>query len=244
MNESPAHLSNTTAVLIVAAGRGRRFGSETPKQYLPVAGVCALRRCLETFLSLPEISLVQTVIHADDQGLYSHALQGVEDCRLLPATHGGETRVQSVLNGLDALAGHAPDSRPAQVLVHDGARAFVTPQIVRDVMAGLTEAEAAFAALPVVDALWRAEEGAAIASVARDGLWRAQTPQGFHFDTLHRAHLSYVGDAADDVEIVRAMGTRVQIVRGDPANFKITTPDDLLRAERFVAGEARQGRGQ
>lgn len=234
MSESPLHPKTTTAVLIVAAGRGRRFGAQTPKQYLPIAGVCAFRRCLETFLNIPEVAQVQTVIHPDDQDMYTQALDGVDDSRLLPAAFGGETRGQSVMNGLLALAGYQPDS----VLVHDAARAFITQQIIRAVMDELVESDAAFAALPVVDALWRADGDVAATPVARDGLWRAQTPQGFRYDVLHAAHLAYQGEAADDVEIVRAMGTKVKIVRGDSANFKITTPDDLLRAERFVAGGA------
>jgi 2-C-methyl-D-erythritol 4-phosphate cytidylyltransferase len=233
MSDSPIHQSKTTAVLIVAAGRGRRFGSDVPKQYLPIAGVCAFRRCLDTFLGLADVAWVQTVIHRDDQEIYAQAVRGLDDRRLLSVTFGGETRVQSVLNGLTTLADHKPDN----VLVHDGARAFVTPRIVGEVIAGLTDSDAAFAALPVVDALWRGEDGHATKPVAREGLWRAQTPQGFRFDVLRQAHLAYQGDAADDVEIVRAMGTEVKIVRGDPANFKITTPDDLLRAERFVAGD-------
>ncbi|MGC1505117.1 MAG: 2-C-methyl-D-erythritol 4-phosphate cytidylyltransferase [Sulfitobacter sp.] len=237
MSESPTPLKKTTTILIVAAGRGRRFGAETPKQYLPVAGVCAFRRCLETFLTLPEVTLVQTVIHADDRDLYMQALEGLADSRVLPAVVGGETRVQSVMNGLHALADHTPD----YVLVHDAARAFVTGRIVRDVMDELAHSDAAFAALPVVDALWRAEDGAAVAPVTRDGLWRAQTPQGFRFGVLLQAHLAYQGDAADDVEIARAMGIQVKIVRGDSANFKITTPDDLQRAERFVAGDKDPG---
>lgn len=236
MTDSPIPPQTRAAVLIVAAGRGRRFGAPTPKQYLPIAGICAFRRCLETFLGMPEIDKIQTVIHPDDQEMYADALRGLDNAGLLPTTFGGETRVQSVLHGLNALADHAPDI----VLVHDAARAFVTPRVVRDVLGALEQTDAAFAALPVVDALWRGEGGLARAPVARDGLWRAQTPQGFRFDVLRRAHLAYQGDAADDVEIARAMGVEVEIVTGDPANFKITTPDDLARAERFVAGESTQ----
>lgn len=220
------------AVLIVAAGRGRRFGDPLPKQYLPVAGVCALRRCTDVFLGMAEVDLIQTVIHPDDDDLCSAAVAGLGDARLVPAVAGGDTRVASVLNGLRALAAHRPDV----VLVHDAARPFVTPRIVLDVLEALKLSDAAFAALPVVDALWRAQDGMAVDPVARDGLWRAQTPQGFRFDVLLRAHQAYRGDAADDVEIARAMGVAVRVVPGDPANFKITTPGDLARAERHVAG--------
>ena len=218
------------AVLIVAAGRGRRFGDPLPKQYVPIAGVCSLRRCLETFLALDAVSRVQVVIHADDETLYAEAIAGLEDVKLLSPVNGGETRVASVTAGLEALKA----TRPDHVLVHDGARPFVTARIITDVLEELSVADAAFAALPVVDALWRAQDGSATTSVPREGLWRAQTPQGFRFEALLNAHLAYRGDAADDVEIARAMGIDVRIVTGDSANFKITTPQDLERAERYL----------
>ena len=218
------------AVLIVAAGRGRRFGDPLPKQYVPIAGACSLRRCLETFLALDVVGMVQVVIHGDDQTLYADAVAGVDDSRLLAPVTGGETRVKSVMAGLEALRSTRPDC----VLVHDGARPFVSGRIIMDVLGELEHAEAAFAALAVVDALWRGEDGKAGSPVSRDGLWRAQTPQGFRFQTLLDAHLAYAGNAADDVEIARAMGIDVRIVAGDPANFKITTADDLERAERYL----------
>ena len=218
------------SVLIVAAGRGRRFGAETPKQYLPVDGTCALRRSIETFLSLSEVSVLQVVFHPDDETLYADALHGLDDTRLRPPVPGGETRVASVAAGLAALTPFAPDS----VLVHDAARPFVSPRIIRDVLKALAHGPAAFPALPVVDALWRGDDGHAVAPVLRDGLWRAQTPQGFRFDTLVRAHASYDGDAADDVEIARAMGVAVRIVPGAEENFKITTAEDLDRANRLA----------
>ncbi len=219
-----------TAVLIVAAGRGRRFGDPLPKQYVPIAGICSLRRCLETFLGLDSTGCVQVVIHEEDQSLYDAAIAGVTDHRLMPSVAGGETRVQSVMAGLLALK----SAQLECVLVHDAARPFVSERIILDVSVALENAQGAFAALPVIDALWRSEDGAAIEPVARDGLWRAQTPQGFRFETLLNAHLAYQGDAADDVEIARTMGIDVRIVMGDAANFKITTPQDLERAERYL----------
>lgn len=223
------------SALIVAAGRGRRFGDEMPKQYLPIAGVCSFRRCLETFLSLDTVAMVQPVIHADDAAIFDAAIAGLDDGRILSPVLGSVTRAKSVTCGLRALAEHSPDC----VLIHDAARPFVSDRIIRDVLAELHNVEAAFAALPVVDALWQTSDGAALSPVSRDGLWRAQTPQGFHFDPLLSAHLSYEGDAADDVEIARAMGMEVRIVMGATENFKITTRSDLERAERLMAGTMR-----
>lgn len=222
------------AVLIVAAGRGRRFGSDTPKQYVPIAGVCALRRCLDMFLQLGTIEMAQVVIHRDDRTAYGQAVEGIEDARLLAAVLGSDTRAKSVTCGLRALEEHQPDV----VLVHDAARPFVTHKTICDVMGALETAQAAFAALPVVDALWQSRDGMATDPVPRDGLWRAQTPQGFAFATLLKAHLTYQGDAADDVEIARAMGIDVRLVTGDAANFKVTTPEDLARATEFASYQA------
>ncbi len=175
--------------------------------------------------------MVQSIIHTDDQERFDDSLAGLDDPRILPPVLGGTTRSKSVICGLRALAAYAPDC----VLVHDAARPFVTPKIIKDVQNELLNAEAAFAALPVVDALWQTKDGAAINPVARDGVWRAQTPQGFHFDKLLAAHLSYGGDAADDVEIARAMGMEVRLVIGTSENFKITTPQDLARATELAA---------
>lgn len=219
------------AALIVAAGRGTRFGGDVPKQYVSVAGVCAFRRSVERFLSQHEIAVVQPVIHMDDERMYTDAMAEVTDPRLRPAVTGGVTRALSVLEGLQALAAEPPDC----VLIHDAARPFVSDQIIGDVLAALQRVEGAFAALPVVDALWRVDEKTALEPVARDGLWRAQTPQGFHFAPLLAAHQAGTGDAADDVEIACAAGMTVEVVRGASENFKITTPEDLARAEQIAA---------
>lgn len=219
-----------TAVLIVAAGRGSRLGDPLPKQYLPIASVCALRRCVDKFLTHREVAHVQVVIHQADAELYQEAVGELRDGRLLPPVPGGDSRSASVMAGLTALARHAPEN----VLVHDAARPFVSSRIIHEVIDALDSAEGAFAALPVVDALWRSKDGQAGEPVARDGLWRAQTPQGFRYETLLRAHQSFEGEAADDVAVVRAMDVAVQIVVGEEANFKVTTREDLARAERVA----------
>ena len=219
------------AALIVAAGRGTRFGGEIPKQYVPIHGTCAFRRSIDRFLSCRDVHHVQGVIHGDDRGYYEDALHGLHHPQLAAPVTGGATRAQSVLRGLMALENSEPDA----VLIHDAARPFVTDQVIHSVIAALRTAEGAFAALPVVDALWRAEGDVASTPVARDGLWRAQTPQGFRFSPLLEAHKCYEGDAADDVEIARAAGLTVKVVQGASDNFKITTPEDLVRAERIAA---------
>ena len=226
-----------TSVLVVAAGRGHRLGGEIPKQFLPIGGICVLRRTVDAFLALEEVDLLRVVIHPDDETLYRQALAGIEDPRLLAPVHGGATRASSVRKGLEAFV----DSATTRILIHDAARPFIPAQVIRAVLAALDETEGAFAALPVVDALWRAAGDKAEAPVSRDGLWRAQTPQGFHFTAILKAHREHQGDANDDVAVARAAGIAVRIVEGSEANFKITTAADLARAELELAGTARDG---
>ncbi len=216
----------TTAALIVAAGRGTRLGADTPKQYIPLNGPTALRRTVDLFLGIPAITSVQVVIHRDDTALYEEVMQGLEDPRLSEPVTGGETRAGSVLAGLEALAGDAPTN----VLIHDAARPFMPPEVIEAVIAALATNDGACAALPVVDALWSAPDGVAMAPVSRDGLWRAQTPQGFRFAPILAAHRAHDGSGADDVAVACEAGLRVRFVPGSEAGYKITTADDLAQA--------------
>lgn len=218
------------AGVIVAAGRGHRLGGDIPKQYARLGTSCALRHCVETFLGMPRMGALQVVIHPDDRPLYAEAVRGVRDRRLLPPVGGGATRAASVLKGLEALAPRGPD----RVLIHDAARPFVPVAVIEAVIDALDHAPGACAALPVVDALWASEDGRAVDPVPRDGLWRAQTPQGFRFGTILAAHRGHAGDAADDVAVARAAGVEVGIVLGSEANYKITTGADLARARAEV----------
>lgn len=222
------------AGLIVAAGRGLRLGASTPKQYLPLgpgpAPETVLARTLRALRAHPAIGPLQVVIGDGDARLYAAAVADLADPRLLAPVTGGATRAASVRAGLDALAPLAP----GLVLIHDAARPFLAPEVVDRVLAALTDTPAACPGLPVVDALWRAEDGLATVPLDRAGLWRAQTPQGFRFDAIHAAHAAGPDDALDDVTVARAAGLPVRLVLGDPANFKITTAADLDRARRRV----------
>ncbi|MEL7461642.1 MAG: 2-C-methyl-D-erythritol 4-phosphate cytidylyltransferase [Pseudomonadota bacterium] len=224
-----------TAALIVAGGRGTRMGGETPKQYLPVRGQTILSRTVSVFLDAPGIHNVQVVIGAGDRALYDAAFSKLANPALLPPVIGGESRGASVVAGLKALAEDPPD----RVLIHDAARPFCPESVIAGVIAALDETDGAFAAVPVVDALWRGEGGRASDPVSRDGLYRAQTPQGFHYGKIVAAYRAADGNAADDVAIARAAGLGVAIVPGDEANFKITTPGDMTRAERHLKDETR-----
>ncbi|WP_424985042.1 2-C-methyl-D-erythritol 4-phosphate cytidylyltransferase [Microbulbifer sp. S227A] len=216
------------AVVIVAAGRGRRLGAEIPKQYIPLGGICSLRRVADLFLSVDAVRWIVPVIHPDDHLLCAEALDGVRDPRLLPPVHGADTRARSVRCGLEALAPY----RPEHVLIHDAARPFLPRTVISDVIDALRQSTGACVALPLVDALWTSRDGAALAPVPRDGLWRAQTPQAFCFARILDAHRKHDGGAADDVAVAIEAGLDVTFVKGSEQNYKITTADDLARATR------------
>ncbi len=229
----------THAVVIVAAGRGVRAGGALPKQYRQLAGRPVLWHTVRRFLAHARIDLVQVAIHPDDHDAYIQALGDLRPHdKLLPPTHGGAARQDSVRLGLEALVPHAPDT----VLIHDAARPFVSAALIDRLIDACTKEEegtaiaGAIAALPVVDTLKRADASGLIAeTVDRAHLWRAQTPQAFRFAAITRAHRDMAGRTlTDDAAVAEAAGLNVRLVEGDPDNIKLTTPSDFDLAERFL----------
>ena len=230
----------TIHALVVAAGRGTRLGAVLPKQYLPLAGRPLLRHTLEALSAHPRLAGITAVIHPDDRALYEQAVTGLG---LLPPVAGGAQRQDSVRNGLEALTAH----RPTLVLIHDGARPFVDAATIDRVIAALEDAPGAIVALRVRDTVKREVGGHVGGTIEREGLWRALTPQGFHFDAILAAHRAAAGgELTDDSAIAEAAGMKVALVEGSEENFKVTTAEDLARAERLLAarlGDVRTGQG-
>ncbi len=220
------------AAVIVAAGTGERFGGSLPKQYRPLAGSSVLRRSVEAFRATGRFTDIVVVIRDEHRALYDDAAAGLG----LPGpVTGGATRQDSVRAALEWLEARAPD----RVLVHDAARPLVDRATIDRVLDALDEAEAAIAAVPVVDTIKRAEAGIAAGTVDRAGLWQAQTPQGFRFPALLAAHRAAAGEAlTDDAAVAERQGIAVRLVEGHVDNFKITTEADLTRAERLLGGAA------
>jgi 2-C-methyl-D-erythritol 4-phosphate cytidylyltransferase/2-C-methyl-D-erythritol 2,4-cyclodiphosphate synthase len=227
-----------TYALIVAAGRGTRFGGDLPKQYQVLAGRSVLAHGLAALARHPAIAGVRAVIHGDDRARYEAAAAGLD---VLDPVVGGATRQESVRNGLESLIPLAPD----RVLVHDAARPCLRAGTIDAVLEGLDRAVAVVPALPVTDALKRVEGGTIAAPVDRTGLWRAQTPQGFRFPELLAAHReARTSDHPDDASIAGAAGHAVAVVAGDEDNIKVTTAEDLARAARILGPrETRVGQG-
>ncbi len=230
-------MKRKVSALIVAAGRGTRAGAGLPKQYRPLGGEPVLRHTLRALLAHGAVRDIQVVIHPDDVPPYEAATEGLT--RLRPPVFGGDTRSESVLNGLEALAAKAPDI----VLIHDAARPFLPPEIIDSLLTALQGSPGAFPALPVVDALWQGANGKAEAPHPREGLYRAQTPQAFDFATILNAHHKATAPADDDVALAVQQGLDVAIVTGDERNYKLTTPADFARAERESMMDIRTGNG-
>jgi 2-C-methyl-D-erythritol 4-phosphate cytidylyltransferase len=220
-------------VVIVAAGRGVRLGGSQPKQYVPIAGVPMLLRAIRPFSCHPEVRQVVVVLPSDDAAAPPGWLAPhLGDA--LRVVAGGAERSDSVARGLDAL-----DASCGIVLVHDAARPFVSRDVLDVVIAAARAGEGAVPAVPVADTLKQADAGGHVArTVPRDGLWRAQTPQGFPRELLVRAHAQARADGVsgtDDASLVERLGGRVRLVAGDPRNLKVTTADDLALAELLAA---------
>ena len=226
--------------LVVAAGRGMRLGADLPKQYLSVAGQPLLRHSLTTLAVHPGIDHVRVVYNPDDADHYARASVGLD---LLPPVAGGVARQDSVRLGLESLAELAPE----RVLIHDGARPFVDAGTIDRVLAALSDVPAAVPALKLADTVKRADNGNVLETVDRAQLWRAQTPQGFRYRDILAAHRAAKGmDLPDDAAVAERAGLAVRLVAGGDDNIKVTTSEDLARAERWASarlGDVRTGQG-
>jgi 2-C-methyl-D-erythritol 4-phosphate cytidylyltransferase / 2-C-methyl-D-erythritol 2,4-cyclodiphosphate synthase len=231
---------DSVLALVVAGGRGSRFGGDRPKQYLPLGGAMVLRHAVASLAAHPGIAGVQVVIRPEDRSLFNRAVAGL---RVLPPVAGGASRQDSVRLGLEALVVR----RPQRVLIHDGARPFLDEALIDRVIDGLDRAPAAIPCLPLRDTIKSADDGRIRATVDRSHLWAAQTPQGFHFEAIFAAHQAAAGhDLTDDSAVAETAGITPVLIAGDENNLKITTSADLAAAERQLAArlaDVRVGQG-
>jgi 2-C-methyl-D-erythritol 4-phosphate cytidylyltransferase len=210
----------TVWVVVVAAGGGSRFGGL--KQFSVIGGRAMVDWSVAAARSVADG--VVLVVPPDVAGACPPDDHGAD---LLVA--GGPTRATSVRAGLDAVPEEAD-----VIVVHDGARPLASAALFRSVVDAVTAgASAAVPALTVADTLKRVDEGAVVATVARDGLVTVQTPQAFRAEVLRRAHAAHA-DATDDAGLVEAQGATVRVVAGDPRNLKVTTPADLDMVRALV----------
>ena len=239
----------STAILVVAAGRGSRVGGPVPKQYRAIAGRALLTHTLDRLLVADPEASILVVIHADDRAHYDAAVDGLVAGRLLPPVPGGASRQESVRAGLAALA--ALPAAPELVLIHDGARPFPSPGLIARAKAAAAQNGAAVPGSLVTDTIKQVDAaGRIVATPLRDGLRAVQTPQAFRLPLIHAAHQAAEAagarDLTDDAAIAEWAGHPVHVFEGDPGNMKVTSPEDVAVAEaRLIRDcpDVRMGQG-
>lgn len=227
-------------IVIVAAGRGERAGTaEGPKQYRLIGGRAVVSHVLQAFLGWPQAGPVVVVIHPDDRALFSQAIADLPGAARVTTVFGGATRQASVLAGLQVLA--ATDT--THVMIHDGARPFVSHDLLDRVSLQLAKGDdAVLPALAVTDTLKRGAEGLVQETVSRNGLYAAQTPQSFRLDAILDGHRRAVAagrfDFTDDCSIAEWAGIPVTLVEGSPDNVKLTLRQDIIMADKKLSQAA------
>lgn len=231
-------------VLIPASGSGSRMQASLPKQYLPLLGQAVVLRTVNLFLDSPCISSVHVVLSPEDDIWATQADLPASD-RLHVHYQGGDTRSDSVLNGLHAMQDRV--DADDWVLVHDAARPMLTPQLLQRLIDAVQQDNVGgILAIPLADTLKRADPAQRIQTTEpRDALWQAQTPQMFPHGLLTRAleHTRERPDyvPTDEAQAIEALGLKPLLVQGELRNLKITYPQDLWLAEAILRADLTQG---
>jgi 2-C-methyl-D-erythritol 4-phosphate cytidylyltransferase len=210
-------------VIIPAAGSGTRMGASTPKQYLSLDGQSLIQHVIRVFDQASKIQSIHVILSERDAQWRS---AGASD-KLKVHFCGGETRAETVLNGLNAM--HNTVAEDDWILVHDAARPGLTNRLLTELINSLEHDEVGgLLALPLADTLKKSNATLRVAkTIPRDQLWQAQTPQMFKFSTLKKALESFEGSPTDEAEAIEALGLKPKLVAGELRNLKVTYPQDL-----------------
>ncbi|HBG00843.1 MAG TPA: 2-C-methyl-D-erythritol 4-phosphate cytidylyltransferase, partial [Firmicutes bacterium] len=222
------------AVVVAAAGSGSRMGAQGNKVLLPLDGKPVLAHVLACFSAMDEVRELVVVTREVDRQAVSDLVQKAVPGKRTKVVLGGADRQESVYLGLQSLT---PDTD--WVIIHDGARPFITPDLVRSGLQAAQEHLAVGVAVPVKDTIKKVRGGFAVETLERSELWAMQTPQVFAYDLIVKAHAWAKHNdvrVTDDCAVLEAFGHPVHIVEGDYANTKITTPEDLPRSQEFSVG--------
>jgi 2-C-methyl-D-erythritol 4-phosphate cytidylyltransferase len=220
--------------VVPAAGSGSRLGSRRPKQFLRLEGLPLLVQTLRVLTAAREIDGIVVAVPPAEVSATRRLLVRHGIPRFLAVIAGGTERQETVWLALQAV----PDE-PELLVVHDAVRPFITPGLVRAVLAEARRHGAATCGLPVSETLKRVRDGVVAATLEREGVWLVQTPQAFRRGLLWEAHEKARRDGfwgTDDAVLVERLGHPVRMVPGLPENMKITTREDLVRARAFGAG--------
>lgn len=230
--------------IIPAAGSGSRFGGQIPKQFLEISGAPILRHTMQRFIECEDIGAIVVALPADRLDEFRALHRGAKVVKPIFYVNGGAERSDSILNALEAVA----HLKPEIVAVHDAVRPFVTSAQISAVIAKAKEVGAAIPALPATDTIKEVEDGLIRRTLDRRRIWRAQTPQAFRYDLLMRANKEARAAGlpsaltTDDSMLVERLGLPVAVVEGSPNNLKITTPEDLILAEKLFSTATGRGR--
>ncbi len=219
------------SVVIAAAGSGKRFGADTPKQFHIVGGKPILVHTLEKFELCGAVDEAVVVVSEERLEFAERLIRDAGFAKAVKVVAGGDTRTRSVANGFAAVSENAEI-----VAVHDAARPFVTPDEITAVIEKAKETGAACLVAAVVDTIKEVAGGHIERTIDRAKLRRALTPQAFRYSILEKALAGADGDATDEAMLVERLGVPVAFVEGGGRNIKITTPDDMLIAEAFIRG--------
>ena len=223
----------TVAAVIVAGGSGMRAGGERPKQYQLIGGRPVIWWTCKAFLDHPGVAHVQAVIGEGHEAMFHEATAGLG---LAAPVIGGVTRQDSCRIGVESMVA----VNPSRILIHDAARPFVSPDLIGHVIAWLERFPAVIPGMPVAETLKFAPGGIVSRTVDRAGIWTAQTPQGFAFDSILAAHRKALAEATanltDDASVAEHAGIAISMIPGRPENRKLTTAEDIDIANRDMMG--------
>lgn len=231
-----------TVALIPAAGMGKRMGASINKQYLLLNGLPIVARTIAVFENSPLIDAIYLVIPAEEiPYCQEHVIAACGFTKVTAIIAGGKERQNSVMNGLRAMRDSVNDNDI--IVIHDGVRPFVTEAILRDSITTAGKRDGALVAVPVKDTIKNVRDGVVVDTPERETLWQAQTPQSFRFGIIFTAHQKaeesgFIG--TDDASLVELCGGAIAIVPGAYQNIKITTPEDLILAEAFLARSGKE----
>jgi 2-C-methyl-D-erythritol 4-phosphate cytidylyltransferase len=221
-------------VVIPAAGQGKRMNAGRNKQFIELEQAPIIIHTLKVFQEHSLCTGIILVINEQEKGDFQKLLDDYHISKIKRLVSGGSERQFSVFNGLQAV------DNSEIVLVHDGARPFITHKRIEDLLYKAQETGAATLAVPVKDTIKKVENGVVVETVERKALWSVQTPQAFHLSLVIDAHhqaneVDYLG--TDDASLIERTGKPVSIVLGDYTNIKLTTPEDLLIAKAILEGK-------
>jgi 2-C-methyl-D-erythritol 4-phosphate cytidylyltransferase len=222
--------------VVAAAGDGRRLGHERPKAFVKLGGRPLLAHAIELFEAHPRVERMVVVVPEGWEEPTALLADELAAGKVAASVAGGASRSLSVAAGLAEVAESA-----STVLVHDAARPFASEELVDRVLDALADADGAVPGLPVADTVKRVRDAAVVETLDRAELRAVQTPQAFRAEALRRAYAGppeTLADATDCAQLVERTGGRVVVVDGEPANAKITGPDDLARAQARVGERA------